>query len=85
MITDEKYKRTSSWNRILLEKITFTQLVTEFPEFMEREGSLPSSHLPSLDPVLREKNSSQHLHPLLRGCQHFGQVEQTERCDMLGG
>ena len=39
------------WSRILLEKLTGSQLVKKFPYFMEPEGSLPHSQVPCSYPV----------------------------------
>ena len=33
------------WSRVLLEKLTGSQLVKKSPHFMEPEGSLPHSHV----------------------------------------
>ena len=41
------------WTRVLLEKITGSQLVKKFPHFMETEGSLPHSQLPATCPILK--------------------------------
>ena len=47
-------------SRVLLEKPTSFQLVKEFPHFMEHEGSLPQSQVPSNCPYPAPVRSSPH-------------------------
>ena len=49
-------------SRVLLEKPTSFQLVKEFPHFMEHEGSLPQSQVPSNCPYPAPVRSSPHPH-----------------------
>ena len=35
------------WSRVLLEKLTGSQLVKKFPSFLEPESSLPQSQVPA--------------------------------------
>jgi hypothetical protein len=48
-------------SRVLLEKLTVTQLVKKFPAFMGPEGSLPSSKDPATGPYPEPDKSGQHL------------------------
>jgi len=53
------------WSRILLEKVTGSQLVKKFLHFMEPEGSLPQSQVPSNFPYPEPARSSPYTHILL--------------------
>jgi hypothetical protein len=50
------------WSRILLEKLTGSQLVKKFPAFMETEGSLPHSQVPANCPYHEPDQSNPYLH-----------------------
>ena len=41
------YLLITPWSRVLLEKLTNSQLVKKFPQVMEPEGSLPHSQVPA--------------------------------------
>jgi hypothetical protein len=43
----EKYNEITPWSRVFPEKLTGSQLVKNFPHFMEIEGSLPHSQGPT--------------------------------------
>ena len=49
----------TSRNRVLLQKLTRSQLVKKFPAFMELEGSLPHSQEPATCPFPGPDHSSQ--------------------------
>jgi len=53
------------WSRILLEKVTGSQLVKKFLHFTEPEGSLPQSQVPSNFPYPEPARSSPYTHILL--------------------
>jgi len=52
------------WIRVLLQKLTVTQLVKKLPHFLELEGSLLCSQEPAPDPCPEPHVSSQHPHAL---------------------
>jgi len=50
------------WNRVFLEKLTVSQLVINSPHFMEPEGSLPHSQLPTTCPYPKPLRPSKQKH-----------------------
>jgi len=48
----------TAWNRVLLEKLTGSQLVKKFPHFMEPKGALPHSRMPATCPYPEPDHSS---------------------------
>ena len=50
------------WNRVLLEKLTGSQVVKKFPAFKEPEGSSPCSQLPATCTYPEPDRSSQCPH-----------------------
>ena len=48
------------WSRVLLEKLTVSQLVKKFPYFMEPEDSLPHSQVPAPCPYPEPARSSSY-------------------------
>ena len=52
-------------SRVLLENLTDSQLVKKFLHFMEPEGSLPQSQVPSNFPYPEPARSSPYPHILL--------------------
>jgi hypothetical protein len=51
------------WNRVLLKRLTFTQLVKKFPLFMEPEASLQCSQQPARGPYPDPDVCSPHVPP----------------------
>jgi hypothetical protein len=49
------------WGRVLLQKLTVTQLVEKFPAFTEPEGSLPCSKQPATGPYPDPDETSPHI------------------------
>jgi hypothetical protein len=47
--------------RVLLEKLTVTQLVKKFPTFIKPESSLPCSQQPATGPYPKSDESNPHL------------------------
>ena len=52
----------TTWSRVLLEKLTGSQLVKTFPAFYEPEGSLPHIHLPATCPFPHSNQFSPYPH-----------------------
>jgi len=52
------------WSRVLLQKLTGSQLVKKFPALMEPEGSLPHSQVPETCPYPEPAQSSPYQFPL---------------------
>jgi hypothetical protein len=48
--------KLTPWSTVLLEKLTFTQLVKKFPAFYERKGSLPCWQWSALRPCVTFHN-----------------------------
>jgi hypothetical protein len=46
----------NAWSRVLLEKLTVTQLIKNSPPFMEPKGSLRVYNSPPLVPILSQMN-----------------------------
>ena len=46
------------WSRVLLQKLTGLWLVKKFPTFMEPEGSLPHSQVPTTRPYPQPHRSN---------------------------
>jgi len=55
-------RNRSPWSRVLLEKLTSSQMVKNFPYFMEPEGSLPHSPVPATCPYAQPARSSPYQH-----------------------
>jgi hypothetical protein len=52
------YSFLTPWSRVLLQKVTGSQLVKKFPHFNEPEGSLPLSQMPATCPCPRPDRSN---------------------------
>ena len=50
------------WSRVILEKLTGSELVKKFPHFMDPEGSLPHSQVPAICPYPEPARSSPYPH-----------------------
>jgi hypothetical protein len=49
-----------NWDRVLLQKLIGAHLIRRFPDFIESEGSLPCSKMPSTGPYPERNEPNSH-------------------------
>ena len=59
--TPSQHNLLTLWSRVLVEKLINSQLVKNFPHFMEPKGSLPHSQVPVTSPYPEPHRSSHSL------------------------